>query len=213
MPTDLRTPRQLLPSQPLTPLQGVHQALEAVGRGDDVDPTSLSPEVYAELRKVARAILSRAPREQTLRTTALVHECYVRLLESVERATTFDTRRRFYAFAARVMRSVCADDARRRGAHKRGAGRQRVSLECAEELLPMRELDSLDLHEALNELERVEPRLARVVIYRFFGGLGNHDIAELLDLSVASVERAWRAARLWLYRQLGPDRVSEDARA
>lgn len=148
---------------------------------------------YDELRRVARRV--RGNRSDTLSTTALVHEAYLKLLPSNVPA---NDAAHFKLLIARAMREVLIDAARRRQAGKRGGGDVAVTLDEAIQATPLRDGQLIDLHEALAQLERVDPRRASVVECRFFGGLDIDETAAALGLSTATVKRDWRVARAWL---------------
>ena len=161
----------------------------------------LVPAVYDELRRVARAHL-RAERNPSLQPTALVHELYLRLVDS-DRLIIRD-RTHFFAIAARVMRQVLVDHARRRRADKRGGGVTIIGLETGMEPGRAPGVDVLVIDEALDQLRSVDERLCRVVELRFFGGLNIEETAEALEISTATVERDWAMAKAWLFQRLSP---------
>lgn len=148
---------------------------------------------YEELRRIARRI--RADKGDTLNTTALVHEAYLKLIPS---SIPANDAAHFRLLIARAMREVLIDAARRRQAGKRGGGEIAVTLDDDIQAMPLKAAQLLDLHEALDELERVDPRRASVVECRFFGGLDIDETAAALGLSTATVKRDWRVARAWL---------------
>jgi RNA polymerase sigma factor (TIGR02999 family) len=151
--------------------------------------------VYRDLRRMAHHRLGVRPREQTLDTTGLVHECYLRLVRG-EQAP--GDRRHFFALAAKVMRQVIVDYARERLAYKRGAGRATVPLERVDEAALAQAREFAELDDALRELERVHERQARVVECRFFAGLTEQETAEAVGVSLRLVQRDWSEARAWL---------------
>lgn len=156
----------------------------------------LVPELYAQLRTLAHQRLRRQPVGRSLNTTGLVHEAYLRLVDST--ATAFDTREHFLAIASRVMRNVLVDSARTRNAAKRGGG---VALDQLHEETWIADvnLDRVtELDEALTRLEQLDERHARMVEQRYFGGLSLEEIAAATDLSLATVKRDLRSARAWL---------------
>ena len=165
----------------------------------------LVPVVYEELRGIARSYLHREARRGTLQTTALVHEAYLKLID--ESRVPVRNRSYFFAAAARAMRQILVDAARRRKRLKRGAGEAAVALP---EIVPDPGAeafagDLLDLHDALARFERHHPRAASVVEQRYFGGLSVDQVAATLDCSPRSVKRDWAFARAWLYRDLHGD--------
>jgi RNA polymerase sigma-70 factor (ECF subfamily) len=168
--------------------------------------SKVMPEVYDELRKLARRYMAREKIGQTLQATALVNEAYLRLMK--EKAHIWKNRAHFCAIAANSMREILVEKARARAATKRGGSRIRVSLgnDIASE--KVRELDLLALHEALNGLSRLDPPLARIVELRFFGGLTVEETAEVLCVSPATIKRAWSLAKSWLKHELENSRES-----
>jgi RNA polymerase sigma-70 factor, ECF subfamily len=156
--------------------------------------------VYDELRQVARHQLRGERSDHTLQPTALVHEAYLKLsrLDRIE----WSSRAQFFAVAAQAMRRVLVDHAMSRRAAKRGGGKQPLSLDDAVAVSAEDGERILALHEALSDLERAEPRLARVVECRYFAGLNVEETAEALDISTATVKRDWAVARAWLHREL-----------
>ena len=156
--------------------------------------------VYGELRRLAHGYLRQEKAGQTLQTTALIHEAYLRLAkyERVE----WDGRGQFLGLAAQAMRRILVERARRRSSAKRGDGARRVSLEEAALVSSDGIEDLLEIEQALTSLESVDPRRARIVELRFFGGLTVEEAAEVLEISSATVKREWRAAKAWLYRAI-----------
>lgn len=157
-------------------------------------------EVYDELRRIAAAYMRRERPGQTLQATALVHEAYLRLAGV---GSPWKDRHHFIGIAARAMRQILVERARARGAQKRWAGMNRVSL--TESLVGARHEDDMlpALDEALTRLEQLDPEQARIVELRYFVGLGIEETAEALGISPATLKRRWALARAWLYRELG----------
>lgn len=181
-------------------------ALALLRRGAPEGMERLIPLVYSELRRVAHSQLAAEPAGHTLSTTALVHEAYLRL---AEQNAEWTSRGQFFGIAARVMRRVLVDYARRHGATRRGGPRQqRVSLEDAESggddalTVAVRRDELLALDEALERLTAVDERMARVVECRFFGGLTEDETADALGVSRRTVANDWVMAKGWLYRAL-----------
>ena len=163
--------------------------------------SELVPSMYDELRRLARRILARERRNHTLQPSALVHEAYMRL--AAQRGQGFVSRAHFLALAARMMRRILVDHARRRNADRRGGGSIAVTLD--EDILvaaPEAGVDILRLHEALKELSRLDPRQGRVVELRFFGGLTVEETAGILEISEPTVNRDWQTARIFLRHAL-----------
>jgi len=155
--------------------------------------------VYNDLRRVASSKLAGLGPGQTLQTTALVHEAWMRLSSSGQ--DDFDNRAHFFGAAARAMRNILVDQARRKASTKRSALRQCFD-ESSEPYIAPPTADILALDESLKKFELLEPRKAEVVMLRFFGGLSTHAIADVLKVSIGTVERDWRLARAWLQSQI-----------
>ena len=162
---------------------------------------SPDPLVYDELRRQARRQLRRERVGHTLQPTALVHEAFLRLAGQSQ--AQWQNRRQFFAVASRVMRRVLVDQARARAASKRGDGLTRVALDDAVATGASPDVDVLALDQALDRLEQLDPRQARVVELRYFGGMSAAEAAEAVGLSLATVNRDWAMARAWLFRELG----------
>jgi RNA polymerase sigma-70 factor, ECF subfamily len=158
--------------------------------------------VHEELRRIARRYLARAPSGQTLQTSAVVNEAYLRL--AGRGGSRWQDRAHFFAVSARAMRHILIDHARARGYAKRGGGAARVTFDEVAVPPAQRAADVLALDDALERLADQHPRRAQVVELRYFGGLTNEEIAEVLKVSPATVERDWRYARAWLYQELDP---------
>ena len=161
-------------------------------------PDRLLPIVYGELRRLAAGYLRGERPGHTLQPTALVHEAYVRLID--QKQIDWTNRAQFIGIAAVMMRRILVNHARGRIADKRGGGAEHVPLTLAGDGIGAPEVNLLDLHDALTDLTESDPRKGRVVELKFFGGLTTEEIAETLDVSVATVERDWKFARAWLYR-------------
>jgi RNA polymerase sigma factor (TIGR02999 family) len=159
----------------------------------------LLPAVYGELRRLAAVYMRRERPGQTLQATALVHEAYMRLAGG---GRPWTDRAHFLAIAARAMRQILVERARARGAQKRWAGLNRVSL--TESLAAGTNVDTMlpALDEALARLERLDPQQVKIVELRYFAGLGVEEAAEALGISPATLKRRWALARAWLFREL-----------
>jgi len=179
------------------------------GAGVPQDPNELFTLVYAELRRIAAREMRRERPGRTLQTTALVHEAYLRLLKDA--SLSFESRAHFLGIAARAMREILIEHARGRGARKRGGGAVRLTLDDVTAPVAAPSIDVLALDEALQRLARLDERHARVVELRYFGGLSVEETAAALDLSPATVKRAWTLARAWLYRELAGERATDQA--
>lgn len=179
----------------------VTQLLLSWSGGDQNALERLVPLVYRELRRIAAGYLRRERCEHTMQPTALVHEAYLRIVD--QGVADCHTRAQFYGIAANLMRQILVDHARRYNAVKRG-GNTRVAVEGAGVAAPqqMAEVDLLALNEALDMLAQLNARQSRVVEMRFFGGLTEDEIAEVLNISAITVKREWRAARALLHQQL-----------
>lgn len=181
----------------------VTQLLSRVSAGDDEAMDRLFPIVYQELRQAAGGVLRSERPGHTLQPTALVHEAYLKLVGSG--GIPARDRSHFLSIAARAMRQILVDHARRRGARKRGKGEAPVLLDfaIADAAMPVDELVALD--DALEQLSAQNPRLRSVVELRFFGGLNEDQIAETLGVTTRTVQRDWVRARAWLYREVYGD--------
>ena len=183
------------------PREAVTALLVEWRQGDKGALDRLVPIVYEELRRVARARL-KAERGHSLQTTALVHEAYFRLVD-LDRMT-FNSRTHFFAVAARLMRQILVDHARKRLSGKRGGGLTIVGLDEVSPAAKTTAVDVLALDEALDQLTSIDARLCQVVELRFFAGLNIDETAEALDVSTATVERDWVTAKAWLFQRLSP---------
>ena len=172
------------------------------GQGNKGALDRLTPLVYDEIRRIAHRYVQREREGQTLQTTALVNEAYLRLAGSANIA--WQNRAHFYAVTAQVMRRILIDHARRRQYVKHGGETERVPLEVAISEVGLmsqpRAAELLALDEALDELARLDPRKSRVVELRYFGGLSLEETAKVLEVSPMTVRRDWRAAKAWLYK-------------
>lgn len=156
--------------------------------------------VYEELRQAAHQRLLRHRPGETLNTTALVHEAYLRLVDHSR--VRWGDRAHFLALASRAMRYVLIDHSRARMAQKRAGREQQVPLDAVQVAEETSAADLLSLNEALDQLSRYSPRLGQLIEYRFFGGLTHEEIAEIMEVSVPTVKRDWARARTWLFRAL-----------
>jgi RNA polymerase sigma factor (TIGR02999 family) len=178
----------------------VTQLLQRWGSGDQSALDELTPLVYAELRAVAVGYLRRERPGHTLQATALINEAYLRLIGRKHAA--WQGRSHFYGIAARLMRQVLVEYARKHQAKKRGRDRVAVTLSHAGEVGHAAEVDILAVHEALERLASFDAQQARIVELRFFGGLSIEETAEALGVGHATVEREWGMARAWLRDEL-----------
>jgi RNA polymerase sigma factor (TIGR02999 family) len=168
--------------------------------GDAGALEELVPLVYDELRRVARARLRQEQPDHTLQATALVHEAYLRLIGAGQ--PTPQNRAHLFAVAARLMRQILVDHARRKHAEKRGGDATIISIQDAEAAPDIALVDILALDEALGELAALDPRLCQVVELKYFAGLTIDEAAEALKVSTPTVERDWRVAKAWLHQRL-----------
>lgn len=192
----------------MEPQTQVTELLEQVGEGDRRAFDRLLPMIYDELRSIARRQLRREYRQHTLMTTGLVHEAYLKMVDQAE--VDWKSRAHFLAVAARAMRQILIDYARRRLAEKRGGDWKRITLTQQDLGFEIPFADLLALDRALEGLEGLNPRLRQVVEYRFFAGMTEQEIAELLELTPRTVRRDWVKARAWLYRELYPESPAAD---
>ena len=187
----------------------VTRILSQIESGDPSAADQLLPLVYDELRKLAAAKLAQERPGQTLQATGLVHDAYIRLV-NVEEAQHWDSRGHFFAAAAEAMRRILVDKARRKIRPKHGGGRKRVDLDSACALTEDRHEDLLALDEVLTRFATLDPLKADLVKLRFFAGMTVPEAAEALGISVATAERYWTYARVWLYCELGDGKAEEE---
>jgi RNA polymerase sigma factor (TIGR02999 family) len=191
-----KTPRQdgEFPAEEITGL------LLDWGKGDKAALDRVIPLVYQELRRLAHRQMRRERAGDTLQTTALINEAYLRLVDYT-RVRPRD-RAHFFAIAAQAMRRILIERARSRRSSKRGSGAQQVSLEEAVEVSNQRAADLVALDEALTNLAVIDPRKAQTVELRYFGGMTIEETAEVLEVSTPTVERDWHMAKIWLHREV-----------
>ena len=173
--------------------------LKAMKGGDKSAAEKLLPLVYNELHRLARSYMQRERSDHTLQPTALINEAYLRLARDT---VDWQSRQHFIGVAANVMRRLLVDHARAHNAEMRAGGLQRVEMEDHFVVSGERSAEVLALHEALTHLEAVDPRKAKVMELRYFGGFSIEEIADILKLSPRSVKREWALARIWLLRQM-----------
>lgn len=179
---------------------GLTELLSDWQQGDQSALNKLTPLVYDELRRMAHRYVQRERNGHTLETTALVNEAYLRL--AGQKKIEWQNRAHFFAVTAQVMRHILIDHARRRQYAKHGGDARQVSMEEAESMSQERASELVALDEALDELTKLDARKSRVVELRYFGGLDLEETADVLDVSVMTVRRDWRAAKAWLYRRM-----------
>lgn len=178
----------------------ITQILNDWNSGNVEAKDQLLPFVYDELKRQARFFMARERKDHTLQPTALVHEMFMRI--SKRSGVDWQNRSHFYGVAARLMRQILVDHARKHSAAKRGGGPIHISLDDVQIPVYERAESILLLNDALERLAEIDEQQAKVVEMRFFGGLSNSEIAEELKISERTVGREWQTARLWLYREL-----------
>lgn len=173
--------------------------LQEINNGSSSAPERLLPLVYDELRRLAQSYMKSERPDHTLQATALVHDAYIRLVDWEN--VSWQNRAHFFSVAAGVMRNLLVNHAVKRKAQKRDFGRR---MELTEDISfgGSRELDLVDLNEALESLAEIEPQQAKIIEMRFFGGLSIDETAHVLTISPATVKREWAIAKTWLYRRL-----------
>jgi RNA polymerase sigma factor (TIGR02999 family) len=174
--------------------------LQAAQAGDSKAAAELLPLVYAELHQLARARMARQSPGHTLQPTALVHEAYLRI--AGDSAVTFEGRQHFFFAAARAMRDILVEQARRKAGPKHGGGLQRQELDEACAVLEPPSENVLAVNEALAELEGQDPLKAQIVLLRYFTGLTMDETADVLGIPARSLDRQWRYIRAWLMKRL-----------
>ena len=182
-------------------MNDVTRILSAIEQGDPSAARELLPLVYEELRKLAAQRLAQEKPGQTLQATALVHEAHLRLVGS-QNEQRWDGRGHFFAAAAEAMRRILIDQARHKASAKASGGLQRVPLSEIKPALSGPQVDLLGLNEALEQLEKIDPRAAAVVKLRFFAGFTTQEAADTLAVSLATAENDWAYARCYLRLQL-----------
>src|SRR5947209_10437534 len=180
--------------------QEVTQLLANWSQGDPTALEKLIPLVYKELRHLAHHYMEGERPNHTLQTTAVVNEAYLRLADQT--TPNWQSRAHFFAVAARGMRRILVSYARSNRAQKRGGGAARIELDEAAILSPEQSIEIVDLHEALERLSTLDSRKAQVVELKYFGGLNDDEIAEVLKVWTITVRREWMFAKTWLYDEL-----------
>jgi len=178
----------------------VTRLLYELSGGNRAAVDELTPLVYQELKRLARLQLRRERLGHTLQVTALVHEAYLKLVD--QRAVTWQNRAHFFGVAAQVMRRILLDYAKTRDRSKRGGGVQKISLDDALAISDDRASELVEIEDALTRLEVFDPRQAKIVELRFYGGLTVEETAEALGVSAPTIKREWAMARAWLHREL-----------
>jgi RNA polymerase sigma factor (TIGR02999 family) len=168
--------------------------------GDESAMDQLLPIIHDALHRLAHQYVNRERRGHTLQTTALVNEAYLRLVDQHD--VDWENRAHFFAVSAQVMRHILVDYARRRASGKRGGAYKHLTLDSEAIVSAERSAEILALDDALASLEQINPRGCKVVELRYFGGMNNKETAEVLRISETTVERDWRLAKAWLFREL-----------
>src|ERR1700674_4519689 len=184
----------------LAPREEVTRMLVDWSGGDREAPAKLMPLVYEELRQLARQYLQRERPDHALQATGLCHEAYLRLVD--QSTTTWQNRGHFVAVAAQPMRPLLGEYARAHREEKRGGGWDKLAFDEALAPSAERSVDLVALDDALKDLLALDPRQSQIVELRFFGGLPNEEIGEVLDISPRTVKREWRMAKAWLRREI-----------
>lgn len=179
----------------------VTEILQAIQRGETAAADQLLPLVYEELRKIARSKMAHEPTQQTLQPTALVHEAYVRLVDSTN-PQVWNSKGHFFGAAANAMRRILVENARRKKTLRRGGDRRRSQFDLENLALEDQDEFLLALDENLSSLEQEYPDVSKVVQLRYFAGLSIEKTAETMELSVRTVNRHWAFAKAWLYARL-----------
>lgn len=180
--------------------QNITQLLNDLSQGNNVAIEKLLPMVYDELRKISSKYLRDEYRQHTLQTTELVHEAYLKLIGSQQ--ISWQSRAHFFGIAAKTMRQILVDYARKRNAVKRGSGERKITLDESPLIIDISDEKILALDEALKRLESIEERSSKIVELRYFSGLTIEETAEILQISPATVKRDWNFAKAWLYREI-----------
>jgi RNA polymerase sigma factor (TIGR02999 family) len=180
----------------------VTQLLNAIESGDAHAAGNLLPLAYNELRKMAQNMMRHERSGHTLQPTALVHEAYLRLVGPEGEERSWENRSYFFAAAAEAMRRILIENARRKGRHKRGANAQHITFDenCFDLEEPSKQLLALD--DALTRFEEIDPFRAKIVKLRYFAGLTANEVAAALNKSESTVNRGWKQARVWLFREI-----------
>ena len=185
---------------PPLPREHVTRMLIDWSKGDPEAPARLMPLVYEELRQLARQYIQQERPDHTLQATGLVHEAYLRLVD--QKTTTWQNRAHFLGVAAQIMRRILVDYARSHRTGKRGGTWDKLAFDEALAPAAPRSLNLIALDDALKDLLAFDPQQSQIVELRFFGGLTNEEIGEVLDVSPSTVKREWRIAKAWLRREI-----------
>ena len=181
----------------------VSQVLDAIDQGDEAAADRLMPFVYDDMRGLAADYLKREPPGHTLQPTALVNEAFLKLVD--QSRVEWKGRSHFFAIGAEIMRRILVDHAGGNKRTKRGGNRRRIQLTDDCQVSPYRDIDVLEINDALIKLSRLDSRQAKIVELRFFGGLTVEEVAEVLGVSKRTVEAEWTMVRAWLRRELADE--------
>lgn len=181
----------------------LNELLTRASAGDEAAAAIFMQSLYNDFRRVAAAQLRREPPGHTLQPTALVHEAFLRLID--QKRVNWQGRSHFIAVGAEAMRRILVDHARAAQRVKRGGDRRRVELDDHLTVSPRDNEDVIAVDEALNELAKLDPRQAKLVELRFFGGMTNEEVAKMMGVSRATIDRQWRVIKAWLREQLRDD--------
>jgi RNA polymerase sigma-70 factor (ECF subfamily) len=193
------------------PAEEVTRLLLEWKNGNQAAVDALTPIVYSELRRLAAGYMRDERAAATLQPTALVHEAYLRLVS--QNMPDWESRSHFFGVAAQLMRQILVDHARKHKSQKRGAGAAQVPLEDALGFAPERSSSVIALDDALSELARIDPRQAKVIELRFFGGFSVEETAQAVGVSVATIGREQRMAEAWLHREMQRGDSGAESRA
>ena len=185
----------------------VTQLLLAWREGDEAALEKLLPLVYDELHRLAARYMRRESPGHTLQTSALVNEAFIRLID--QRQVQWQNRAHFFGIAAQLMRRILLDHARGQARGKRGGGVHRVSFDEGAIVSEQRAAELIALDDALNALAAFDSRKSRIVELRFFGGLSNEEVTEVMGMSLRTVEREWRKAKAWLHHAISEGETDE----
>jgi RNA polymerase sigma factor (TIGR02999 family) len=178
----------------------ITQYLQQWRGGDNSALEEILPLVYNELRIIAKRYRSKENNGHTLQTTEIINEAYLKLINQSE--TDWQNRNHFFAVASRVMRNLLVDYARAKNYQKRGSGAEKVDLEDVALFTTQADSNIIDLHEALEKLEKFDERKSKIVELRYFGGLSAEETGEVLGVSEITIKREWLKAKAWLYNEL-----------
>ncbi|MBN2162215.1 MAG: sigma-70 family RNA polymerase sigma factor [Pontiellaceae bacterium] len=190
-----------------TPMNDFTSILNATVEGDNRSKDEVLPQVYEELRKLAYVHMASELSGHTLQPTALVHEVWLQMVRVEDRS--WKNRACFFSYASTAMRHILVDHARKKSNRKHGGNRQKLNMDDLEVAEAGPDDRILMVEDALEQMERVRPEWARIVVMKYFGGMTNDEVAQVLEISESTVRRYWKSAKIWLYRQIASP--SDDA--